>query len=205
MLWEWRLQGPGRPHGLRCAAGGDSASRGQGRSAGLGDDTKSGRGRSRVSDAPGPGQSQPVRPAGGAGPGLSAPLALVPATYAVVGPRAPGPSGNLDSLSRASTFSLRVMDLERESLDRSPEEEFTCRDGRPRASEGPGVAGGTSLAAGERRTPPVAGPHEPGGARPARRLRACAPGPWSSGRGAALPRAAPSSLASVLTIRMVLE
>lgn len=44
---------------------------------------------------PGPGQSQPVRPAGGAGPGLSAPLALVPATYAVVGPRAPGLVGIL--------------------------------------------------------------------------------------------------------------
>lgn len=138
MLWEWRLQGPGRPHGLRCAAGGDSASRGQGRSAGLGDGTKSGRGRSRVSDAPGPGQSQPVRPAGGAGPGLSAPLALVPATYAVVGPRAPGPSGNLDSLSRASTFSLRVMDLERKNhLTGAPRRNLPAEMGAPGPARAP--------------------------------------------------------------------
>lgn len=138
MLWEWRLQGPGRPHGLRCAAGGDSASRGQGRSTGLGDGTKSGRGRSRVSDAPGA-RAISARQACGrcwAGP-LGAPGAG--SGHLCCGrPACPGPSGNLDSLSRASTFSLRVMDLERKShLTGAPRRNLPAEMGAPGPARAP--------------------------------------------------------------------
>lgn len=80
-------------------------------------------------------------------PCLAEPLVLVPATSAVGQPASPGPSGNLDLLSRESSLSLRIVDPERKThLIGAPRRNLPAGMDAP-GPAGPGVVGGESLAA----------------------------------------------------------